>query len=63
MDDSEFCHHQDCYELFHAGQLLFRYVFQPDVQTLSLRYRVGIVDGDLSESTLNLLTPSFLTED
>lgn len=36
--------------------------FLPPDETLSLRYRVGIVDGDLSETTLNLLTHSFLTK-
>lgn len=37
--------------------------FLPPDDTLTLRYRVAILDGDLSETTLHQLTHSFLTED
>ncbi|CAG1004869.1 hypothetical protein ANRL2_04435 [Anaerolineae bacterium] len=38
------------------------YFLLPD-ETLTLRYRVAIADGDLSATTVNSLTQSFLTED
>ncbi len=37
--------------------------FLPPDEALTLRYRVAIVDGELSETALNQLTHSFLTED
>lgn len=40
-----------------------RAYFLPPDESLTLRYRVAIADGDLSETTLNSLTQSFLTED
>ena len=43
--------------------VFYQAYFLPSDETLTLRYRVAIADGDLSETALNQLTQSFLTED